>query len=79
LIVFNHNTGKAKVSADVISWLQDQSIQDLDLCRFLNSVLFLSKSNVEAKIITSSVSHPQIGHLKMPEADFSKKVYKQLF
>lgn len=58
----------------MISWILKHDVQDLDLCRFLNTAVFLSGGNEEAKRIVSHTVNPQIGTLKIPESELIGKV-----
>jgi hypothetical protein len=74
LLTFEQESCIAKVSTEVLNWLNDQQVQDVDLCHFWSSVIFGSEASSEAKIFSYCIENPQIGPLKMSEEEFCKKV-----
>ena len=71
--MLDHEKCQATVSSEVIAWLNDQNVQDLDLCRFLNSCIFSNESDFETKIVVSSIENPSIDVLKIDLDIFLKK------
>jgi hypothetical protein len=74
VITLDKATSQAKVPQNVISLVSRYMTQDLDLCRFLNTAIFLKEDNLEAKIILRNIKCPEIGSLKVSSADFEHDV-----
>ena len=55
----------ARVPLEISQLLDKRDVQDLNLCRFLNTSIFIKQKNYELMDILSGIKNPRIGPLKI--------------